>query len=285
MEQQVSDSIFAAVEGSDRDTVRQSEFQLGGIIPYTEKPGATLVVTMPATRQSELYRYVNRVPGQRVPEGILNSDFSFGMLTVSLVLLTVLHAFARKGIASSFLSLGLKRQHVNPSLSSSVTITWPPLALNLFTLLNVSLFAAIAAVHTGALSPMPDGEMIKTTALCLAGFAGILIFRHTTCIIVASVTGQKKLFMEYVSVVYNTWFVTSVFYFVLSSIILFVPLKTPAAVVYAGAVLTVILLFLRTIKLLNIFIVRRVPILYFILYLCALEVLPVLIVLKILDVL
>ena len=41
--------------------------------------------------------------------------------------------------------------------------------------------------------------------------------------------------MEYVSVVYNTWFVTSVFYFVLSSIILFVPLKTPAAVVYAGA--------------------------------------------------
>lgn len=285
MEQQVSDSIFAANGRSDRDTVLQREFQLGRIIPYAEKPGATLVVTMPSTRQSELYRYVNRVPGQPVPVSILNSDFSFGMLTVSLVLLTVLYAFARKGITTSFLALGLKRQHVNQSHSSSVTITWPPLALNLFTLLNVSLFAAIATVHTGALPAMPDDEMIKTTALCLAGFAGILLFRHTSCIIVASVTGQKKMFMEYVSVVYSTWFIAAVFYFLLSSIILFVPLKTPVTVVYAGSVITVFLLFLRTIKLLNIFIVRRVPILYFILYLCALEVLPVLIVLKILDVL
>jgi|APDOM4702015159_1054818.scaffolds.fasta_scaffold00444_3 hypothetical protein len=285
MEQQVTDSIFAAAGGGDRDTVPQSEFQLGGIIPYTEKPGATLVVTMPASRQSELYRYLNRVPGQPVPEGILNSDFSFGMLTVSLVLLTVLYAFARRSITSSFLSLGLRRQHESTSLSSSVTVTWPPLARNLFTLLNVSLFAAIAAVHTGALSPMPEGEMIKTTVLCLAVFAGTLLFRHTTCIIVASVTAQKKMFMEYVSVVYSTWFIAAVCYFVLSSIILFVPLKTPVTVVYAGAVLTVLLLFLRTIRLLNIFIVRRVPILYFILYLCALEVLPVLIVLKILDVL
>jgi len=285
MEQQVTDSIFVGIEGGGRDTVTQTEFQLGGIIPYTEKPGATLVVTMPSTRQGELYRYVNRLPGQPVPEGILNSDFSFGMLSVSLVLITVLYAFARKGILNSFLSLDLKRHHETPTLHSSVTITWPPLALNLFTLLNVSLFAVIAAVHTGALSPMPDGEMIKTTALCLAGFAGILIFRHTTCIIVAAVTAQKKLFMEYVSVVYNTWFIAAVFYFVLSSIILFIPLKTPFSVIYAGAILTVILLFLRTIKLLNIFIVRRVPILYFILYLCALEVLPVLIVLKILDVL
>jgi len=285
MEQQVTDSIFTTFGGGDRDTITQSEFQLGRIIPYTEKPGATLVVTMPATRQSELYKYVNRVPGQPVPEGILNSDFSFGILTVSLVLITVLYAFARKVITTSFLSLGLKRQHEIPSLSSSVTFTWPPLALNLFTLLNVSLFAAIAAVHTGALSPMPEGEMIKTTALCLAVFAGILLFRHTTCIIVASVTAQKKLFMEYVSVVYSTWFIAAVSYFVLSIIILFFPIKTPVTVVYAGAVLTVLLLFLRTIKLLNIFIVRRVPILYFILYLCALEVLPVLIVLKILDVL
>jgi hypothetical protein len=285
MEQQVTDSIFTAVGDSARDSVIQSEFQLGGIIPYTAKPGATLVVTMPASRQSELYRYANRVPGQPVPEGILNRDFSFGILTVSLVLLTVLYAFARKGITASFLSLGMKRQHETPSVSSSVIITWPPLAMNLFTLLNVSLFAAIAAVHTGALSPMPDGEMIKTTALCLAGFAGILIFRHGTCIIVASVSGQKKLFMEYVSVVYSTWFIAAVCYFVLSSIILFFPLKTPVTVVYAGAVLTGFLLFFRTIKLLNIFIIRRVPILYFILYLCALEVLPVLIVLKIIDVL
>ncbi len=285
MEQQVTDSIFAAFEGSDIDTVAQSEFQLGGIIPYTEKPGATMVVTMASTHQSELYRYGNRVPGQPVPEGILNNDFSLGMLSVSLVLFTVLYAFARKVITTSFLSLGLKRQHDTPSLYSSVIITWPPLALNLFTLLNVSLFAVIGAVYSGALSPMPDGEMIKTTALCLAGFAGILLFRHTTCIIVASVTWQKKLFMEYVSVVYSTWFIAAVFYFVLSSIILFVPLKTPVTIVYTGAALTVFLLFLRTIKLLNIFIVRRVPILYFILYLCALEVLPVLIVLKILDVL
>lgn len=90
--------------------------------------------------------------------------------------------------------------------------------------------------------------------------------------------------MEYVSVVYNTWFIAASCYFVLSSVILFVPLKTPVAVIYAGAVITALLLFLRTIRLLNIFIIRRVPILYFILYLCALEVLPVLVFLKILGV-
>jgi hypothetical protein len=285
MEQQVTDSIFAAVDGNVRDTVPQSEFQLGGIIPYTAKPGANLFVTMPASRQSELYKYANRVPGQPVPEDILNSDFSFTIIAASLVLLTFLYAFSRKTITAGFLSLGLKHQHDTPSLSTSVIVTWPPLVLGLFTFLNVGLFATIAAVHTGALSPMPGGEMIKTTAICLAVFAGILIFRHATCIIVAAVTGQKKLFIEYVSVVYSTWFIAAVCYFALSSLILFVPLKTPVTVVYAGAVVTLFLLFLRTIKLLNIFIVRRVPILYFILYLCALEVLPVLIVLKFLDVL
>ena len=285
MEPEYTDSIFTAGAGSARDTVPRNEFLIGGIIPYTRKSGASLIETMPGSQQSVLYGYGKRDPGQPVPAGVLNTDFSFAILTVSLILLTVLFAFARKTITGSFLSLGLKRRHEAPSLSSSVMITWPPLAQNLFTLLNISLFATIAAVSTGALSPMPRGEMIKTTVICLAAFAGILLYRHVVCIIVASVTGQKKLFMEYVSVVYNAWFIAAVCCFFLSSVILFVPLKTPVAVIYAGAVLTVFLLFLRTIRLLNIFIIRRVPILYFILYLCALEVLPVLIVLKFLDVL
>ena len=284
MEQQVTDSIFAAGEHSIQDTVPQSEFLLGKIIPFTGTGEVALISTTTAAGQHDLYEYGKRDPGQPVPGSILNTDFSFGVLTFSLVLITVLLTFAGKNLRDSFLSLGLKRYHETASPSSSVIISWPPLIMNLFTLLNISLFAAIGAVLTGAVSPAPGVEMIKTTAIGFAAFTGMLLFRHITSIIVAAVSGQKKLFMEYVSVVYNAWFIAALFLSALSTVILFVPLRRPVTLIYTGAALIVLLLFVRTIRLLNIFIIRRVTILYYILYLCALEVLPVLIVLKILGV-
>ncbi|HUW92876.1 MAG TPA: DUF4271 domain-containing protein [Bacteroidales bacterium] len=284
MDEQSTDSTFSAAAGSVMDTIPQAEFLFGKIIPIEEKPTVNLIKTTSATGQRELYEFKKRDPGQPVPDSLLNTDFSFGILTLSFVLITVLSAFARKSLRESFLSILLKRQHELSSLSSSVIISWPPLVMNLFTLFSISLFAAIAAVYTGIVAPMPGVEMIKTTAICFVILAGVLLFRHITCIIVASVSGQKKLFMEYVSVVYNTWFIAALCSFALSSVILFLPVRTPVIIIYAGAALFVFLLLLRTIRLLNIFIIRRVPLLYFILYLCALEILPVLIVLKILSV-
>ena len=89
MDEQSTDSTFSAAAGSVMDTIPQAEFLFGKIIPIEEKPTVNLIKTTSATGQRELYEFKKRDPGQPVPDSLLNTDFSFGILTLSFVLITV----------------------------------------------------------------------------------------------------------------------------------------------------------------------------------------------------
>ena len=86
------------------------------------------------------------------------------------------------------------------------------------------------------------------------------------------------------NVVYNSWFACSFFLFILNGLILFAPVQNPLPFIIAGLIITAIFLLTRALRLLYIFHNRHVSIFYYILYLCALEVLPVMVILKLLGV-
>jgi len=102
--------------------------------------------------------------------------------------------------------------------------------------------------------------------------------------VVGAMSGLKNSFREYMNIVYNTWFVSSIILFLLTLIILYVPLNNRLPVIIAGIIVVFIILIIRALRLLVIFRVRHISLFYYILYLCALEVLPLLVTLKILGV-
>jgi hypothetical protein len=263
----------------------QNEFSLGRIIPLIHPADSLKVMAAGPEMSGTVYiSPAGRVDGLPIPPETFNQDFCFIILSFSLLIITVLTVSGRKSIVSGLSAIGFrKKQDLIPPGTSAV-LAWPHVLRNFFTILNISLFAAVSLLSSGLLPDKGDKGFIGLTALLGGSFLAALLTRHLTCIIVAGITGWRSLFREYMVVVYNIWFAGAILLFFLNGIIIFAPLNNTLSFVTAGLIPIVILLILRTLRLLIIFHNRHISLFYFILYLCALEVLPVLVFLKILGI-
>jgi len=265
--------------------VWQTEFSLGRIIPLLS---ATEEVTGSGENAGGLtagyIRNIERIDGVPRPPVTVSTDTGFILLSLSLLLITLLTVFGRRSILNGLSSISLRRHEESVPAGTSEVFSWPPVIRNLFTMINVGLFASTALLAPGLVDPGLFGGSPGLTAVLAASVLAALLLRHLTCMILAAATGIKILFREYVNVVYNIWFACSLFLFPLNGIILYAPLQNPLPFIIAGLIIMTIFLLMKALRLLSIFHGRRVSIFYFILYLCALEVLPVLVILKILGV-
>lgn len=264
---------------------QQSGFSLGRIIPVistseiSDNTGDDI-----SGLRVDYIAGLGRFDGEPRPHGPVNTDLSFILLSVSLLIITVLTVFGRKSVISGLSSISLRRRGAAITPGTSEVLSWPPILRNLFTIVNVSLFAAISLLYGGQLIPGLFGGSTGLTAVLAGSFLAALLIRHLTCIVLAEVTGLKSLFREYMNIIYNTWFAGSIILFIINLIILFAPIENPMPYIVSGMIFISIFLIIRALRLLLIFNDRHVSVFYFILYLCALEVLPVLVTLKILGV-
>ncbi len=265
--------------------VPKSEFSLGRIIPLPSSPGE-----MTARNEgtggltADYISGLKRTEGLPQPRETINTDAYFILLSFSLLLITLLTAFARRSTLLGLSSVSFRKNEENVPAGTSGVFSWPPILRNIFTVLNTGIFASLALQMPGLVDSDLFGGSTGMTAV-LAGFLLVALFlRHLICIMLAGVTGLRSLFREYMNVVYNIWFASSVFLFVLNGIILFAPLPNPLLLIAAGLVVIGIFLLIRALRLFSIFHHRHISIFYFLLYLCALEVLPLLVTLKILGV-
>jgi hypothetical protein len=196
----------------------------------------------------------------------------------------VLTVFGRKTMISGLASLSFRRQPEKLVPGTSEVISWPPIIRNLIAVFNVSLFASVSLLLTGTIRYESTSGSIKLTAIISGAFLAALMLRHLASIILAETTGLKSVYREYMNIIYNTWFADSLILFILNAIILFAPVNNPVPFIWSGIIVTAIFLIIRALRLLTIFINRHISISYFILYLCALEILPVLVLMKILGI-
>jgi len=261
------------------------EFSIGRFIPFScKEPGLTDKIFAGKGNPTDYYSLAGRAGGQlRSPEK-MSVNFSFVLLSVCLLIFTVLAVFGRKSMVSGLASLSFRRQPEMLSPGTSGVISWPPVLRNLFTVFNVSLFASVSLLLTDTIRNENSAASIKLTAIITGAFLAALMLRHLTCIILAEISGLKSAYREYMNLLYNTWFADAMILFILNAIILFAPVSNPVPLIWSGIIITAVFLIVRVLRLLTIFINRRISISYFILYLCALEILPVLIIMKILGV-
>jgi hypothetical protein len=261
------------------------EFSIGRFIPFSDKEtGLTDKIFAGKHYRTDFYSPAGRAEGQlRSPEKV-SVDFSFVLLSVCLLLITVLTIFGRKSMISGLASLSFRRQPEMSVPGTSGVISWPPILRNLFTFFNVSLFASVSLLLTDTIGYESTAASIKLTAIITGAFIAALMLRHLTCIILAETTGMKSAYREYMNIIYNTWFADAMILFIFNAIILFSPVSNPVPFIWSGIIITAIFMIVRVLRLLTIFLNRHISISYFILYLCALEILPVLVIMKILGV-
>ena len=278
----VTDTVKIAVPDSvQKDTVIR-EFYLGKNIPV-DSAGKSFPDTIVSTDGSlaRVYTQLSKETGALKKENPFNNDYAFGLLSLSLLLLAVLSITGRKQVVSIISSLSIKKPFVIKQQAGIGVFSWAPFFINLFSLVNTSLFIVAGAVVMDMLGPLPGLESIKFVSLAFAGLTVAFLLRRLTCLVTGSVSGEKEAFREYSTVITASWFISGFFFFCISCLILFTPVNHPEMLIMGGGGIFALLYFYRIIRLLIIFIRRSVTILYFILYLCALEILPVLILLKI----
>lgn len=286
MTTEATDTTLVSLTGSVADTLSQQGYSIGRIIPlYDSVPATVMQVFTGKEEQADYFSLSSRAAGLERTHEIMNGDFSFALLSVSLLLLTVLTVFGRKSLSSFISSLGFRHISDTSLPGSQTLISWQPVVRNIFSIINISLFAAIALLYTKGLSYSDQTGPVKLTGIIAVSFLAALLLRHLTCIAVAGITGWKSIFREYMQIIYNAWFADALILFLLGAIILFSPVNNSVVPIIAGIVLTSIFLILRALRLILIFLSSRVSIFYFILYLCALEILPVLVMLKLFGVL
>ena len=279
------DTVTAPAADTLTGAARGNTFSIGRFLPLNEEHVLTGVGTQAGgILRTDIIQQAERVAGLPLPPQKMNSDFGFIILSLSLLLLTLLTVIARKSVFTGLSSLSFRKQPAPPPPGTSEVFTWPPVIRNIFSALNISLFATLSLLLAGILKPDSLADSVWLTAIIAGSFIAGVMLRHLTSIVTAELTGWKNPLREYMNVIYNVWFTTALLLFLLNAVIIFSPLNNPLPVIIAGLAVSVILLIIRALRLLVIFYNWHISILYYILYLCALEVLPVLVILKIIGV-
>jgi hypothetical protein len=155
---------------------------------------------------------------------------------------------------------------------------WQSTIVNLISFFNVALFVYCAASYYDFIPAGIPG--ILFWAIAFLAVALIVTLRHLVCYVTGNISGQKQIFNEYMITVYQAYRYAALILFILVILLSYTELFSAQMIFTIGLIAFSALYLMRIIRLLLIFIKRDVSVLYLILYLCALEFLPVLVTVK-----
>ncbi len=247
-------------------------------VPRSDKVIINLSEQAKGTRaEQKLFLEKNLKSGEMVPDGQLNSDFVVIILLASVILLTLVRSSLKsfQPVTRFFLFRGISEK---ASGDTNVLFHWQSTLLNLMAFFIISLFAYQAVTIQGG---MPGGITdVLFWSVCLLIIIAALTARHIICSVTGNLSGQQEVFNEYLVSIYHSYHFTALILFILIIVTTYTALLPPKAYVVAGLCGFGLMYMIRAVRLFLIFMSRNISIFYLILYLCALEILPVAIVMR-----
>jgi hypothetical protein len=155
---------------------------------------------------------------------------------------------------------------------------WQSTIINLISFFNIALFVYCAAFYYDFNLSGISGIFLWLIAFVI--IVAAITLRHLGCIITGNLSGQKEIFDEYIVIIYQSYRYLALILFILVILLSYTTFFAAKTLLFTGFISLAALYLMRILRLFMIFIKRNVSILYLILYLCALEFLPVTIVLK-----
>jgi hypothetical protein len=128
---------------------------------------------------------------------------------------------------------------------------------------------------------IPEGYKGIVIWLIAMGIISVAVtLRHIVCFLTGIASDSQDVFREYLISVYQSYRFSAVFLSIIIIMIFYASIIAVGDLIIAGLIIVGIMYLIRVIRLFVIFINRSISIFYLILYLCALEILPVLIIAK-----
>jgi hypothetical protein len=216
--------------------------------------------------------------GDEVPERPFHEDWIIFLMLIAAFFYASLPLYSRKlfpGATRFFLFRGVGDPDAR---EISELFHWQSTIFNLITFFNLALFIYCIAFYYSLIPENFSGFTVWAIAL------GIVIvsitFRHIFCMITGWLSGQKEVLDEYIITIYQTYRYMAFACFILVILLAYTNFVPPKLLFLIGYFSYAVLYLMRLARLFLIFLRRNVSILYLILYLCALEFLPVAIIIK-----
>ena len=165
---------------------------------------------------------------------------------------------------------------------SSLNISWRGFFVFMASVTSLALYLYCCFTYYDVfrLFPKQLSNHIWWIAVCFGSVIIAFAFRFFICTITGGISGQKKLFSEYVDTVYNGYKFIAIILLFLSIFIIYAHSIPVKVLLFFSFVVIGIVVIIRYIKLFLFFIINNVSISYLFLYLCALEIIPILIFIK-----
>jgi hypothetical protein len=206
-----------------------------------------------------------------------NMDWLLIIVLLSAFTYGILRFFLGGRIFGNILSASGHR-FLEPAQDISVLFHWNVMILHFISYLNLSIFTYCAFNYYNLIPDKTSGLFFILITTAFWGLA--VLSRHIICSVTGYISGYKKLFNEYILSVYNTYRITAIILFVISILILYTSIIPDKILIYTAFIVVGILFLFRFLGLFKAFVKSNISIFYLILYLCALEILPVAVVIK-----
>ena len=216
--------------------------------------------------------------GEMMPVQMFHENWVFGILIFVLLFFSVVQSTTKSffpAINRFFLFRGTSEEGIRDIMG---IFQWQTTILNLSSFMLIALFCSFAAFHFDV---VPYGITGFIAWLIVLGIIIVSVtIRHFICFLTGEFSNQRAVFHDYLHTVYQSYRFGASFIFILLIMMLYTRIMPDRSYFIIGAVLVGIVFVIRILRLFIIFINRNISIFYLILYLCALEILPVLIAIK-----
>ncbi len=159
-----------------------------------------------------------------------------------------------------------------------VLFNWKSTIMNLVSFLNIALLIYCAADFYEFIPEIIPG--ILFWLICVVGTIAIITIRHIICTVTGNISGETDLFNEYIITIYHSYRYLAIVFFILIIFMLYTNFISVKSLLFVGLFSFIITYLIRIFRLFFIFLKKNISIFYLILYLCALEFLPVLVIMK-----
>lgn len=253
-------------------------------IPYVAKDTISWKVVSHDSVSKAEYSTATRAnlhEGLPIPVNQLHTDWITSLLILAAILYLVVITFSRNlfsDIARVF-SLAPRTRHI---IDSRSIFHWQSTLANLASFINISIFLYLLIRGTGISLPGVLNGPLLWVALLLSVSLAISV-RHITTFMTGNISGHSRIFAEYLNNIYSLYRLMGISLIPIIISISYFPFITPLFLFKTGVAIIVFVFIVRIISLLIIFIRSNVSIFYFLLYLCALEILPVAIIFRIMT--
>jgi hypothetical protein len=217
-------------------------------------------------------------PGEKIPVQPLHTDLVI-MIVFSAAFLFSLVRTASKSFIPDVSRFFLFRGINDPSSRDIAGLFhWQSTLINFISFSIIALFLSLYAVFALII---PAGMTVLSVWLISVGTViSAVTLRHAICLITGNISDEREVFREYLVGIYQSYRYGALILFLVIVLLSYTHFLSVKAYFVCGIFSLAIMYLIRVIRLFIIFINRNISIFYLILYLCALEILPVVVLFK-----